>query len=384
MIEAIGKGIRPLIKWAGGKYDEFEYFSPFIPANIRYYIEPFMGGGGVFFARRPGGMCYLNDKSTDLIQFYTSLSDPEFKRQAFLYVDAWDQAGLLSAELLKFERDLFLGFMTEKLSLSEVEVRLATRLAGLDRQQFYPLFDAEFCPDPQVFQDVLIASLTDKFRRVRMISEKNSLTFSSQQLAVHFATGIKSGAYLYLRKLMNDDSTGRRRLPQAKRVANWYFVREFCYASMFRFNTKGEFNIPYGGAAYNRKKIRRKIERLFTAEVSQLFRRSQFFNLDFEQFLNRLSLSDEDFIFLDPPYDSKFSIYDQNAFTKADQKRLARWLLGTSARWMLIIKETPFIRSLYTAPGIVIHKFDKSYTYNVRGRNNRQVKHLAILNYGQD
>jgi len=31
---------------------------------------------------------------------------------------------------------------------------------------------------------------------------------------------------------------------------------------MFRYNSKGEFNIPYGGIAYNYKNFRKKIEYL--------------------------------------------------------------------------------------------------------------------------
>jgi len=50
----------------------------------------------------------------------------------------------------------------------------------------------------------------------------------------------------------------------------------------------------------------------------------------------------------------------------------------------MVIKETPLIRSLYArtvASQIHITSFDKLYTYNVRGRNQREVKHLLITNY---
>ena len=90
---AVKKNVRPLIKWTGGKYDEFEEFSQFIPAYNNYY-EPFFGGGGVFFALSPIGKSYLNDKSTDLIQFYNQIKNktPFLQHQFFLYADAWDKA----------------------------------------------------------------------------------------------------------------------------------------------------------------------------------------------------------------------------------------------------------------------------------------------------
>jgi DNA adenine methylase len=166
-----------------------------------------------------------------------------------------------------------------------------------------------------------------------------------------------------------------------KTAANWYFVREFCYASMFRYNSKGEFNIPYGGIAYNKKNFRVKVENIFSAGAQRLFSQAQFSNLDFADFLSAAKPAADDFIFLDPPYDSEFSEYDQNTFNKQDQVRLRDVLLQTPAKWMLVIKETAFIRSLYPVPECTFIEFDKTYTYNVRGRNNRDTKHLIIVNY---
>ena len=45
--------------------------------------------------------------------------------------------------------------------------------------------------------------------------------------------------------------------------------------------------------------------------------------------------------------------YAQNAFTRDEQVRLSNYLLHEcKARWMLIIKYTDFIYSLYQKPGI--------------------------------
>jgi DNA adenine methylase len=150
---------------------------------------------------------------------------------------------------------------------------------------------------------------------------------------------------------------------------------------MFRFNSKGEFNIPYGGIAYNKKNFRLKVTNVFDDSIANLFKNVSLSNLDFEDFLNTIELNPNDFIFLDPPYDSEFSEYDQNSFSQNDQKRLASFLIKTTAKWMVVIKETDFIRNIYTHPNINITTFDKNYTYNVRGRNNRSVTHLIVTNY---
>ena len=64
----------------------------------------------------------------------------------------------------------------------------------------------------------------------------------------------------------------------------------------------------------------------------------------------------------------------EQAKTKV-QKRLAETLVKTKAKWMLVIKNTPFIYSLYDKQGLQIKAFDKTYTYNVRGRNLRKAEH---------
>ena len=96
-------------------------------------------------------------------------------------------------------------------------------------------------------------------------------------------------------------------------------------------------------------------------------------------FIETQNLTERDFMFLDPPYDSDFSDYDGRAFTREDQKRLADLVRKTNARFILIIKNTDFIRSLYEGSFRII-RFDKTYAYNIRQRNDRHVEHLIITN----
>ena len=41
--------MKPIVKWSGGKKDEIKQFSNLIPETIDTYVEPFFGGGAVFF-----------------------------------------------------------------------------------------------------------------------------------------------------------------------------------------------------------------------------------------------------------------------------------------------------------------------------------------------
>ncbi len=374
------KKVRPIIKWTGGKFEEFPMFSQYIPPFKNYY-EPFFGGGGVFFALQPKGLSFLNDKSNDLARFYSQLQSPDLKTQLSQYAKAWESAGRFSHEIILLLSAHFNDFVRDKLSLDEMKQLISSAVVQLTQKDFEPLFNDDFIINKHQFILKLKASLADKFKRIKAICAKENRIFNTNELEEHIETGVRSGLYLYLRTIMNKHALGTIELNRAKATANWYFVREFCYASMFRYNRNKEFNIPYGGIAYNSKNFRLKTENIFQPAIRHLFKKSTFYNLDFADFLNQAKPTVEDFIFLDPPYDSEFSEYDQNAFTKDDQVRLRDTLLKTKGKWMMVIKETAFIRSLYTMPGIYFIEFDKTYTYNVRGRNNRDTKHLIIVNY---
>lgn len=375
----MNKKLRPIIKWTGGKYDEFDLFANYIPEFDRY-IEPFFGGGGVFFALQPKVKSFINDKSADLINFYKQISVVAFKTEIFKYADAWDELGVINVQLWTSCWTNFVNYIEDKIELNKFSELIHQHLIKILKSTLI-LNQKEFIVDQILFEKMLLASIADKARRIKRICEKENRNFNEEELKAHFETGIRSGAYLFFRKILNLDFNKTITLSSAKSAANWYFVREFCYGAMFRFNAKGEFNIPYGGIAYNKKNFRQKTENIFNTSVTTLFKNTEIFNLDFEGFLNKINLQSSDFIFLDPPYDSEFSEYDQSAFTQLDQQRLASFLIKANAKWMVVIKETDFIRKIYTHPKVKILAFDKSYTYNVRGRNDRAVTHLIITNY---
>ena len=66
--------MKPIIKYRGGKYREIKYFEEFIPEGFDTYIEPFVGGGAVFFYLEPR-KSIINDINQRLIEFYRELRD---------------------------------------------------------------------------------------------------------------------------------------------------------------------------------------------------------------------------------------------------------------------------------------------------------------------
>jgi len=65
------KRVEPFLKWAGGKSQLLEQFKPLFPKEGTYkkYIEPFIGGGAVFFYLEPKE-AILSDLNKDLIEAY--------------------------------------------------------------------------------------------------------------------------------------------------------------------------------------------------------------------------------------------------------------------------------------------------------------------------
>lgn len=73
----MGEAVNPVTKWAGGKRKLAEKIVGLMPQKFSTYIEPFVGGGAVFFAltKEWTGKVVLGDMNVDLINFYTVLRD---------------------------------------------------------------------------------------------------------------------------------------------------------------------------------------------------------------------------------------------------------------------------------------------------------------------
>lgn len=65
---------RPLLKWAGGKTQLLDDIISKMPKKYGRYIEPFFGGGALFFAVRPAGGI-IADSNPELVNLYRSIAD---------------------------------------------------------------------------------------------------------------------------------------------------------------------------------------------------------------------------------------------------------------------------------------------------------------------
>ncbi|MCI1982504.1 MAG: Dam family site-specific DNA-(adenine-N6)-methyltransferase [Oscillospiraceae bacterium] len=64
---------RPLLKWAGGKTQLLGEILPKAPQKYGKYIEPFLGGGAVFFALKPKSSV-ISDSNPELMNLYAQVA----------------------------------------------------------------------------------------------------------------------------------------------------------------------------------------------------------------------------------------------------------------------------------------------------------------------
>ena len=245
-------------------------------------------------------------------------------------------------------------------------------------EEFNGLLSEHFNIKIENFLSEIKKNLLSKIERMRKI-ELNRGKMSDENILENLECAFKSAYYMHFRYLYNNKL--ELEIEDEFYCAIFYFIREYCYASMFRYNANGKFNVPYGGISYNRKDFDRKINYLNSSKLKGYMKNTDVYNLDFEYFCKKIKLTCKDFIFLDPPYDTEFSTYAKNEFGKDDQIRLANFLKNTKAKFMLIIKNTEFIYNLYNVKGLYIKSFDKKYLVSIKNRNDKNVEHLIITNY---
>lgn len=363
--------LSPVIKWAGGKEQELKYILPNVPSNFVRFIEPFVGGGAVYFSMKNKDML-INDKSIELTSLYNNI---KYKNKSFVSNLQSLQVAWVGLEKVLDNNIEFFNVVYSKYKLNKIDKdKLITNIKHFindNKTEFKSLLNTNLLVHYDIFEKELLRNISAKLIRMKDLEDKKG-NLPAKDIYDNFECGLKGSFYMFIRTLYNKYDNSEY----------FYFIREYCYSSMFRYNSNGEFNVPYGGISYNRKNFQRKIDYIKSKELQTHFVNTDIYNLDFEEFLDKIKLTKNDFIFLDPPYDTDFSSYVNNTFDKQDQERLADYLINKCpAKFMLVIKNTDFILNLYDKKGLYITSFDKTYMVSFKGRNNRDCEHLLITNY---
>ena len=65
--------VKPILKWAGGKTQLIKQLLPHVPERFGTYIEPFFGGGALFFTLQPE-RAIIADSNPELINLYRQVA----------------------------------------------------------------------------------------------------------------------------------------------------------------------------------------------------------------------------------------------------------------------------------------------------------------------
>ena len=184
-------------------------------------------------------------------------------------------------------------------------------------------------------------------------------------------------ALIYLRIRARYNNTPNATIQKA---FDFFILREYAYGGMFRFNSMGKFNVPFGHG-YANKDIQKKLDYLSSIAVLKKLKKLSLSCVDFQTFVDGFDFSKNDFMFVDPPYNCTFTQYNKSSFTHLDQARLAAFLLRFKGKFMLVAQYTDMMKELYKSKKLTTHIYDKKYRFNIKGRFCRAVKHALITNY---
>ena len=267
--------MNPMIKYRGGKSKEISHFISNMPEHYNRYIEPFFGGGALYFYLEPQN-AIINDVNTKLYSFYKQMQEeyPSVRKQ-----------------------------------LDEL-------------QMVYEQNQKEY------------EGLKKKHPEERVENKNEALYYKIRDMFNHKIESEYLEAVVY------------------------FFINKTAYSGMIRYNAKGEYNVPFG-------RYKNLNTKLITDKHYELLKRTEIYNYDYSEIFNMAG--NNDFIFLDPPYDCVFSDYGNEAyrdgFGEDEHRRLANDFANLSCKSMLVIGKTALTEELYGK--YIVEEYDKSYAVNI-------------------
>ena len=299
---------RPFLKWAGGKGQLLQRIQDNAPlelgeGKIKTYVEPFIGGGAVFFElnkKYDFDKIILNDYNVELIIAYKTIRDN---------VD----------ELI--------------LHLTELEKSFLSKEKDGREEMFYNI-------------------------RKEFNEEKKNVDYSEVSKEI------------------------------IKHSANLIFLNKTCFNGLYRLNSKGEYNVPFGD--YKNPTI---CDEENLRNVNLALQGVTLVHGDFEELTEHID--NNTFVYMDPPYrplsgTASFNNYQKAPFNDDSQKRLASWFhsLNVEKKALLMLSNSDpkntdptdcFFDDLYKQFEII--RVSASRAINSKGSSRGAVNELLITNY---
>jgi len=251
--------------------------------------------------------------------------------------------------------------------------------------------------EPFLGAGALFFHLSPKKAVVNDLNEELILTYNSikncldellKELKIHHINNSKE----YFYKVRNwDRDKDFYLLPNHKRAARLIYMNKVVFNGLYRVNSKGFFNVPYGkykNPNINNEELLRDISKYLNKSEIKLV------STDYKEAVK--SVKKGDLIYFDPPYDplkktSAFTSYQKDGFNRDNQielKKCADELVERGAKVILSNSNTDFIYDLYSNKNenaiSQISLYDIHFVYASRHINSKhdgrgKIKELLIV-----
>lgn len=188
--------------------------------------------------------------------------------------------------------------------------------------------------------------------------------------------------YFYAIRDMDRDREKYRAMTKVEKASRLIFLNKTCFNGLFRVNSSGEFNSPFGN--YKNPNI---VNEPVLRAVSKYFNASDitFCNEDFAETLSKVGKGC--FVYLDPPYDpvsntASFTGYNKGGFDRYEQIRLKQCcdeLTKRNINFMLSNSATDFIKELYKDYHVTVVRAKRAINSDVSKRG--AIEEVLVTNY---
>lgn len=174
-------------------------------------------------------------------------------------------------------------------------------------------------------------------------------------------------------------------LTPLKIASRFIYLNRTCFNGMYRVNSKGEFNVPFGA---NKNPL--ICDEVNLRKVSKALQNVEIAHQDYKESIKKAKKGD--FVYLDPPYHpmsstASFTSYTKESFGAKEQVELRDTFLKLHKKGCFIMlsnSNADFINEIYgelKLHGIKVHKVEANRAINSKGDGRGKVKEVLVTNY---
>jgi DNA adenine methylase len=164
------------------------------------------------------------------------------------------------------------------------------------------------------------------------------------------------------------------RADSAEAAALFYYLNRTGFNGLCRFNRRGAFNVPFGR--------HKQINYLSSGDLAAYREALTGWEFTYGDF-TAMDVREDDFIYVDPPYDVDFVSYAKEGFSWDDQLRLVAWLARLPCPTVASNQATDRILEVYRQHGFTVKTLYAPRRISASGDRTPALEMLAWRNIDQ-